>query len=398
MRGKIATVNAGSSSVKTALFAAPITGLDDRPLFECSVSAIGERPVARFRDVRAGRVEERSIEPGSGYAGAFDLLFDRLAHEVSGAELLAVGHRIVHGGSRFAAPVVVGTAEMNALRELEPLAPRHQPFNLAGVECAARFWPEALQVGCFDTAFHRTQPRLNQLYALPAEFADAGIMRYGFHGLSFEYVLTRAKAQLGAQLGERVVIAHLGAGASLCAIRGGRSVATTMGFSTLDGLPMATRSGAIDPGVVLHLMREDGMDAAALEHLLYNRAGLLGLSGKSGEIRELCASGDPAAQTAIAYFIEHCVRQIAAMAAAIGGIDALIFTAGIGENAAQVRHGIVGSLGWLGFEIDAARNAANGPSITAAGSPAKAWVIPTNEELMIARHVDRLLAARREGV
>lgn len=380
----VATVNAGSSSIKTALFAVEGTGADPTPLFQASVSGIGERPVAKFGDD-----EIRELPAGNGYAEAFAALFERLGQACGGAEPDAVGHRIVHGGTKFAAPVRLDAAALSELSALEPLAPRHQPYNLAGVEQAARHWPQALQVGCFDTAFHRSQPPLNQRYALPESFAEAGLLRYGFHGLSYESVLARA----GERLGLRTVIAHLGAGASLCAVREGRSVATTMGFSTLDGLPMATRSGAIDPGVLLHLLRDGSMDARGLEDLLYNRSGLLGLSGLTGDMRQLEESADPRAAMAIDYLVEHCQRQIAAMAAALRGIDSLVFTAGIGENSASLRERVVAGLDWLGFELDPAANAANGPCITTPDSRAKAWVIPTGEEVTIASHTARLALA-----
>lgn len=382
----IATVNAGSSSIKTALFDMQSAGSDPAPLFQASVSGIGERPIARFGDG-----QNRELPAGSGYDEAFAVLFERLGEACDGSAPDAVGHRIVHGGTRFAAPVRLNEAVLAELRQLEPLAPRHQPYNLAGAEQAARHWPQALQVGCFDTAFHRSQPMLNQRYALPESFADAGVLRYGFHGLSYESVLARG----GERLGPRTVIAHLGAGASLCAVQDGRSVATIMGFSTLDGLPMATRSGAIDPGVLLHLLRDGTMDAGGLEDLLYNRSGLLGLSGLTGDMRQLEASADPRAAEAIDYLVEHCLRAIAAMAAALRGIDSLVFTAGIGENSASLRARVIEGLGWLGFELDPAANSAGGPIITTPGSCASAWVIPTGEEAIIARHAARLAGSWR---
>jgi len=344
---RIATVNAGSSSIKTALFDVPDAGDDPVPIFRASVSGIGEHPVAQF-----GEGQSRALPAGSGYDAAFAEMFEQLGGACDGAAPDAVGHRIVHGGTRFAAPVRLDAAALAGLRQLEPPAPRHQPYNLAGAEQAARYWPQALQIGCFDTAFHRNQPLLNQRYALSESFAEAGVLRYGFHGLSYESVLARGAGRLGS----RTVIAHLGAGASLCAVRDGRSVATTMGFSTLDGLPMATRSGAIDPGVLLHLLRDGAMDAGGIEDLLYNRSGLLGLSGLSGDMRQLEASADPRAAQAIDYLVEHCLRAIAAMAAALRGIDSLVFTAGIGENSASLRARVVEGLGWLGFELDPGAN------------------------------------------
>lgn len=380
----VATVNAGSSSIKTALFELQGAEGDLAPIFQASVSGIGERAVARF-----GAGDSEELPAGSGYDAAFSVLFERLGAACNGAAPDAVGHRIVHGGTRFAAPVRLDEAVLAQLRQLEPLAPRHQPYNLAGVEQAARHWPQALQVGCFDTAFHRSQPMLNQRYALPESFAEAGVLRYGFHGLSYESILARAAGQLGP----RTVIAHLGAGASLCAVHNGRSVATTMGFSTLDGLPMATRSGAVDPGVLLHLLRDGAMDAAGLEDLLYNHSGLLGLSGLTGDMHHLEESADPQAAMAIDYLVEHCLRGIAAMAAALRGIDSLVFTAGIGENCASLRARVVAGLGWLGFELDPGANEANGPCVTKPGSRATAWVIPTGEEAIIASHAARLAGA-----
>lgn len=377
----IATVNAGSSSIKTALFNVQDAGGNPAPIFQASVSGIGERPVARF-----GEGQNHALPAGSGYDEAFAVLFERLGETCDGAAPDAVGHRIVHGGTQFAEPVRLDADTLAELRKLEPLAPRHQPYNIAGAEQAARHWPQALQIGCFDTAFHRSQPGLNQRYALPESFAEAGVLRYGFHGLSYESVLARGAGRLGP----RTVIAHLGAGASLCAVRDGRSVATTMGFSTLDGLPMATRSGAIDPGVLLHLLRGGAIDVGGIEDLLYNRSGLLGLSGLTGDMRQLETSADPRAAQAIDYLVEHCLRAIAAMAAALRGIDSLVFTAGIGENSANLRARVVEGLGWLGFELDPGANTANGPRITTPKSRASAWVIPTGEEAIIASHAARL--------
>jgi acetate kinase len=301
----------------------------------------------------------------------------------------------VHGGTRFAAPVVVDAATLAALDALVPLAPLHQPHNLAAIRAVAAQFPSVTQVACFDTAFHRTQPPLAQAFALPRAYAREGVRRYGFHGLSYEFVAA-ALAQTDRRAADgRTVVAHLGNGASLCAMRAGRSVATTMGFTALDGLVMGTRCGAIDPGVLLYLIDHHGMDARALAHLLYEESGLLGVSGRSSDMRELLAARDAASREAVELFVYRIGRELGSMAAALGGLDALVFTGGIGENAAPIRARVCADARWLGLDLDDAANTHGGPCISQPGSRVSAWVIPTDEEEMIALHTRRLIASAK---
>jgi acetate kinase len=297
----------------------------------------------------------------------------------------AVGHRVVHGGPHHADPILIGEADLIDLEALAPLAPLHQPHNLAGIRAAMAAFPGVPQVACFDTAFHRGQPLVRDAYALPRVYYDRGVRRYGFHGLSYDY-LTGALARIAPDLHQgRVVIAHLGNGTSMCAVQGGRSVASTMGFSALDGLPMGTRSGQIDPGVLLYLMDHEKLGAAEIADLLYKQSGLLGLSGVSNDMRELQASPNPHAREAIAYFVHRIQRELGSLAAAMGGIDALVFSGGIGENARAIRAQVCDGMGWMGIGIDADANEANATVISDRASRVTVMVLPTNEELVIAR-------------
>jgi acetate kinase len=279
---------------------------------------------------------------------------------------------------------------LNELARLAPLAPLHQPANLSGIRAVRAHHAELPQVACFDTAFHRGHPALADRFALPGPLFDEGVRRYGFHGLSYEYIVGKLPAVAPEIAQGRVVVAHLGSGASMCAVKGGRSVDSTMGFTALDGLPMGTRCGALDPGVVLHLIRAKGMSADEVERLLYHDCGLRGLSGASGDARDLLASSDPAAKLALDYFAYHACRQLGALAAVLEGLDAVVFTAGIGEHSPEIRARICRQAAWLGLQLDNAANRAGGPRITAPGSAVSAWVIPTDEELMIARHTLKL--------
>lgn len=364
----ILTLNAGSSSVKYALFA-----LHGAP---------GER-------VASGQVERLG---GSGGATHADALQQVLA-QIGSARVVAVGHRIVHGGVRFDAPVRIDDDSLAAMAALEPLAPLHQPHNLAGVRAAMQAFPDAPQVACFDTAFHRTMPALHQRFALPADLHDAGVRRYGFHGLSYESIHTQLVAREPALAAARVVVAHLGNGASMCAMLAGRSVATTMSFSPLDGLPMGTRCGRLDAAAVLYLQQQLGMAPERIAQLLYRESGLLGLSGLSSDLRLLQKSSAPGAREAIEYFVEHVQAEVAGMAAALHGIDALVFTGGIGENARAVREHVVRGLAWLGLKLDTRAHAAKAERISAANSAVAVWVLHTDEESVIARHTARVVAA-----
>ncbi|MFO1282902.1 MAG: acetate/propionate family kinase [Burkholderiales bacterium] len=390
MADAILVVNAGSSSVKYSLFAivADAPALTERG----QVEGLGTRPRFVARSPSGEVLAERTWDAGSGpdHAGAVEHL---LGHLDSGAGaggrrggIVAVGHRVVHGGTAFGEPRLVDAEALAALQALVPLAPLHQPHNLAPIRAIAARNPSLPQVACFDTAFHRSQPPLAQAFALPPEITDRGVRRYGFHGLSYEFVAARLPRIDARAAAGRVVVAHLGNGASMCAIAGGISVASTMGFTALDGLPMGTRSGAIDPGVLLYLMDERGMGARDLEKLLYHRSGLLGVSGVSSDMRTLLASADPRAKLAVDLFTYRIGRELGSLAAALGGLDALVFTGGIGENAAPVRAAVVGGAAWLGLELDPAANATHGPRITSAASRVPAWVVPTDEESMIASH------------
>lgn len=391
--GTVLVVNAGSSSVKFQLF--DVGGSGDaagpRRRLRGQLDGVGTaRPRLRVRDA-AGTVLADEAHPAAevpDLPAALDRLEPWLAPRAGdGRPLLAVGHRVVHGGTAFSSPVAVDEAVLAALEALVPLAPLHQPNNLLPIRALRASRPDVPQVACFDTAFHRGHPDLNDRYAIPEELHAAGVRRYGFHGLSYEHVASRLPEVAPARVAAgRVVVLHLGSGASACAIEAGRSVESTMGFTALDGLPMGTRPGQLDPGVVLHLVAGLGMGPAAVERLLYHECGLKGLSGESGDVRDLLASGSPRAALALDYFVHRTAREVAGLAAGMGGLDGLVFTAGIGENAAGIRARIGARCAWLGVVLDEARNAAHGPEITAPGSPVPAYVVPTDEELTIARH------------
>lgn len=320
-----------------------------------------------------------------------DFLVQWLREHDSGRPVAAVGHRVVHGADRYAAPVALAPADVEALAGFVPLAPLHQPHNVAGIRALTRLLPGVPQVACFDTAFHMTQPALARRFALPRRLSEAGIKRYGFHGLSYEYIARVLPQHLGAKADGRVVVAHLGNGASMCAMQERKSVATTMGFTALDGLMMGTRCGAIDPGVLLHLMEFRQLDAAGLNRLLYKESGLLGVSGISQDMRALLASPAAEAAEAVELFCYRIARELGSLAAALGGLDALVFTAGIGEHAAPVREQVCRRAEWLGVRLDDAANARHATRISAPDSPVDVLVLPTNEEWMIAQHAAALV-------
>ncbi len=384
----IGVVNAGSSSLKFSIYEGDICLLNGQ------VDGIGVRPAAKAKTGKGETLPAPDLSaavpqtPADALVAIIPWLTDRLA----GRSLAALGHRVVHGGPRYAAPARVTPALLDELGAFIPLAPLHQPHNLSPIRAALDRNPTLPQVACFDTAFHRTMDDVAQAFALPYEMFERGIRRYGFHGLSYEYiasVLPKAAPQIAAG---RVVVAHLGNGASLCAMRGGRSVATTMGFSALDGLPMGTRCGQLDPAVVLHLLTAEGMDIPGVEALLYRKSGMLGLSGVSSDFRDLLESDKPRARFAIEIFVHQVARNLASLASALGGLDGIVFTAGVGENAAPIRAAVCRACAWLGVELDEAANAVRGPRITTPGSRVAAYVIPTDENLMIARHTRALLA------
>lgn len=388
----ILTLNAGSSSLKIGLFSAALgvmaTGLVDRIGGEGSL-------VLRADDGTALTLPEGMRTDFADHDGALATVLRALEALFPGLGIAAVGHRVVHGGPDHHGPIVIEGDALARLAALEPFAPLHQPHNLAGIRAAISAFPAALQVACFDTAFHRSHPFVNDTFALPRAFYEKGVRRYGFHGLSYEFISGALARDWPALAQGRVIVAHLGNGASMCALREGRSVASTMGFSALDGLPMGTRCGQLDPGVVLYLMAQEGMDAAAIEDLLYRRSGLLGMSGLSNDMRTLEASDTEAAREAIDYFVFRIQRELGGLAAALRGLDGVVFCGGIGENSRTIRARVAEGMGWLGVHVDPARNAANGPVISPEGAPVTVLAIPTDEEIVIAR-ATAALAAHRE--
>lgn len=393
---RILTLNAGSSSIKFAVYEIA----DEAPVLSVKgqVEGIGSAPHFVARSATGQRLAEsywEPTDPTQGHARAFQQIWRWLAEATGDGQILAIGHRVAHGGDAYAEPVQITEQVIEALTALIPLVPLHQPNNLAAIRAVARDHPNLPQVACFDTSFHQGRPRVSEQLALPRALRARGLKRYGFHGLSYEYIAGRLRELAPEVADGRVVIAHLGSGCSMTAIKDGRSQETTMGFSSLDGLPMGTRCGALDPGVLLFLMREDGLGVAELERLLYKQAGLLGLSGVGNDLRDLHASDDPHAAEAIDYFVYRIGQTLGALVASIGGLDALVFTAGVGENDAEIRARVGRDAAWLGIEIDAVANAAHALRISRPGQTPSVWVIPTDEELMIARHTLRVV--RSEG-
>lgn len=389
MNEVIAVLNAGSSSIKFALYESGFS-----LLFRGQVEQIGLSPRLRVVDVDGTQIEERSW-PTQGFdhrAATREILQMTVALK-QGAPVAGVGHRVVHGGTKFWEPVRIDSDVIGALTKLAPLAPLHQPHNISPIIEIAEAAPHIPQVACFDTAFHHNQPQLARLFALPRKFTEAGVLRYGFHGLSYEYIVAELKEMAPELLAEKIVIAHLGNGASLCAVDHGRSIASTMGFTAADGLMMGTRCGAIDPGVLIYLMDAYGMDARALEDLIYRQSGLLGVSGISSDMRKLRVATEPAAAEAIALFVYRIVREVGSLSAALEGLDALIFTGGIGENDAAIRADVGRQLCWVGLELDEARNLGGYGRISSDKSLISAWVIPTDEECMVARHTAAVLGS-----
>jgi acetate kinase len=385
---RVLVLNAGSSSLKFAVF----EGLERA--WHGQVEGLGTRP----RFLYAGRATRtgRELDAGTLHAGALAEILAMLGTEGVGvAGLDACGHRIVHGGARFVAPMLVDDAHLGALNALRALAPLHNRYGLDAIDALRAAAPTLPQVACFDTAFHATVPEVAARYALPAELDAAGYRRFGFHGLNFEHVTATLAARGGGAPPSRLLVFHLGNGCSIAAVRDGRSVATTMGYSTLDGLVMGTRCGALDPGVLIALQRDRGMGLAELEELLYRRSGLLGLSGRSSDMRELLAADDPASRLAVGHFCYWAARHAGSLAVALGGLDAVAFSGGIGSGSAAVRERIVGHLGWLGLELDPARNAQGADAIAAGGSRCPVAVVAADEELAIARHVHATLAGAR---
>ena len=392
MSDAILVLNAGSSSLKFTEF---LVGASEalEPCASGNLEELYGRARFRAQDASGAVVGEHewSEDTPPEHAGALEFLFEWLQSNASDAPLAAVGHRVVHGGADYAAPVRVDATVLSKLDEFVPLAPLHQPHNLLPIRVIAERRRDLAQVACFDTAFHHDAPPLAQAFALPSEITERGVRRYGFHGLSYEYIASVLARHDPRAASGRTVVLHLGNGASMCALVGGRSIATTMGFTAVDGLPMGTRSGNLDPGVILYLMQSLGMDGQAIESLLYNESGLLGVSGVSSDMRALLASEDPRAKFAIDLFVYRIGRELGSLAAALGGLDAIVFTAGIGERALVIRDAVCREAAWLGLDLDPAANARHGPRISTRESRVAAWVIPTNEELMIAKHTLALI-------
>jgi acetate kinase len=386
MAQAILVLNAGSSSLKFSVFLNQ--GVELELWLRGQAEGLYTAPKFAAKDAAGNAVAERRWEEGEsiGHQGAISHLIEFLQASKGDHRLIAVGHRVVHGGVEFSEPTRLTAQVVQKLEKLVPLAPLHQPHNLGPIRFVLEQMPALPQVACFDTAFHRAQPELAQAFALPKEITDRGVRRYGFHGLSYEYIASALPAVDRKAAAGRAVVAHLGNGASMCAIHAGKSVASTMGFTAVDGLPMGTRCGAIDPGVMLYLMDELKMDARAIEKLIYTQSGLLGVSGISSDMRALLSSDAPQARLAVDLFVYRIGRELGSLAAALGGLDALVFTGGIGEHAVPIRERVIQGAGWLGLTLDAAANASGGPRITASSSRVAAYVIPTNEELMIARH------------
>ena len=382
-------LNAGSSSLKFCVFQRP-AGESWHLAARGQIEGIGTSPRLSAKDAGGESLANQDVAARDGKE-ALDSLAGWLRSNYGGSRVLGVGHRVVHGGSRFKGPTILNAEVMRELYKLVPLAPLHQPYNLAAIEAVFERLPGIPQVACFDTSFHRGQPAVAELVPFPLELRQQGLQRYGFHGLSYEYIASVMPQVAPEIAGGRVIVAHLGSGASLCALKDGKSVDSTLGFTALDGLCMGTRPGSIDPGVVLHLFQGLNLSAKEVETLLYKKSGLLGISGISNDMRDLLGRSEPAARLAVDYFVYRVAREIGALTAVLGGIDALVFTAGIGENSPEVRRRICEASAWLGLEVDEAANSQRLPRISTSRSKISVWVIPTNEELMIARHTGALL-------
>jgi len=388
----VVVLNAGSSSLKFCTYSRPQGGGNWQLADRGQIEGIGTAPHFSAKDGEGAKTVDEPLGASvRDAAGALDALATWLRNRHQQATIVGVGHRVVHGGANFAGPVIVTPEALAQLRELIPLAPLHQPHNLAAIDAVSARLPDVPQVACFDTSFHRGHPAVAELVPLPAEIRAKGVQRYGFHGLSYEYIASVLPDIAPQIAGGRVIVAHLGSGASLCAMRKGRSIDTTLGFTALDGLCMGTRPGALDPGVVLYLFQTLGMSVTDVEALLYKKSGLLGISGISNDMRDLIGSSNPAARLAVDYFVYRVAKDIGALAAVLGGIDGIVFTAGIGERSTVIRKRICEASAWLGLDIDNAANEQHGPRISTRDSRIDAWVVPTNEELIIARHTGQLL-------
>jgi acetate kinase len=391
MDSYLLVLNAGSSSLKFCVYQQSRESdwlVDSRGQIE----GIGTSPRMTVKDARGEkRLDEKLNAAIRDSKAAIDTLAAWLRSNYQGGRIVGVGHRVVHGGPRFNAPTIVTRDNLAELAALTPLAPLHQPHNLSPIEAIFERMPDVPQVACFDTAFHRGHEPVATLVPLPRELRQGGVERYGFHGISYEYIASVLPNVAPEIADGRVIVAHLGSGASLCALQSHKSVDSTMGFTALDGLCMGTRPGAIDSGIVLYLFQQLKLSVREVEDLLYKRAGLLGISGISNDMRDLLGRSEPEARLAVDYFVYRAAKEIGALAAVLGGLDALVFTAGIGENSAEIRRRISDASAWLGIELDEAANAGKGPRLSKPASKVSVWVIPTNEELMIARHTRSLL-------
>jgi acetate kinase len=384
-------LNAGSSSLKFCVFMRPSNN-DWQVAARGQIEGIGAAPRLSAKDAQGAVLANDSLDASvrDGHA-AIDALASWLRYRWSGARVLGVGHRVVHGGVRYSRPVLLTRQILADLNELVPLAPLHQPYNLAAIDAVFKRLPDVPQVACFDTGFHSGHSQVVDLIPLPGQIRQKGVQRYGFHGLSYEYIAS-VLPEVAPEIAKgRVIVAHLGSGASLCALRNGRSIDSSLGFTALDGLCMGTRPGALDPGVILYLFQGLGLTAKEVETLLYKQSGLLGISGISNDMRNLLSRSEPDARLAVDYFVYRAAKEIGALASVLRGIDGLVFTAGIGENSAEIRSRICEASAWLGMQLDTRANDAVGPRISIPGSSVSVWVIPTNEELMIARHTWSLL-------
>ena len=395
MADLIIVLNAGSSSLKFTIYSA--RGEKPEALYDGQIEGIGTEPRFKVKDGAGKVVEEKKWPAGAplDHEGAIDALFAWGRGVLSSSDrIVAVGHRVVHGGLEYTKPTIVNDHILGDLEKLVPLAPLHQPHNLAAIRIVARRNPGIPQVACFDTSFHTTIPAVAQAFALPRKITEQGVRRYGFHGLSYEYIASVLPGVDPEAAKGRTVVAHLGNGASLCAMMGLKSRACTLGFTAVEGLMMGTRCGTLDPGVMLYLMDECGMNTRDLEKLIYKESGLLGVSGISSDMRTLLESTDPRAAEAVELFVYRITRELGSLSAALGGLDALVFTGGIGENAAPIRERVCSAAQWLGLQFDEKANAGGGPRISREGSRVRAWVIPTDEELMIALHTRQALSGK----
>ena len=395
MGNLILVLNAGSSSLKFTLYAD--TEGNPAALYDGQIEGIGTEPRFKVKDGTGKLVEEKKWPAGSplDHEGAIDALFSWGSRVLNSSDrIVAVGHRVVHGGLEYTKPTIVNDHILGDLEKFVPLAPLHQPHNLAAIRIVARRNPGMPQVACFDTSFHTSIPNLAQAFALPRKYTEQGVRRYGFHGLSYEYISTVLPGVDPEAAKGKTVVAHLGNGASMCAMRGLKSSACTLGFTAVEGLMMGTRCGTLDPGVMLYLMDECGMNTRDLEKLIYKESGLLGVSGISSDMRTLLESSDPRAAEAVELFVYRITRELGSLASALGGLDALVFTGGIGENAAPIRERVCRAAQWLGLDFEEKANAGGGPRISREGSRVRAWVIPTDEELMIAMHTRQALSGK----